>query len=223
MAALALRGSVDALRADDFPEQVAQLRAFLTDGFPEGHPFRAVQVIPGPGYVPALWLLGSSDFGARLAGMLGLPFGFAHHFAPHGTESGIAAYLESFRPDALDQPYALIGVAVFCAESDTEAAGLARAGALAWARSRTGGDGRVGRVEEAERYEPTLAERHVIEERMAYSVHGPPEAVRTRLDELAARFDVQELMLTTTAYDEEARLRSYELIAEMYDLAGEAA
>ncbi len=123
--ALALRRSVEALSADDFPEQLGALFGFFAGEFRDGHPMQRVRAIPAEGNQPALWLLGSSGYSAQVAGLLGLPFAFAHHFSAANTEPALELYHRSFRPSAgLAEPYCLIGVAVVCAED-------ARAGALA--------------------------------------------------------------------------------------------
>lgn len=119
--------------ADDFPEQLAELTRFLDDDFPSGHPFARIHAVPGPiqstspggvqsPHRPPIWLLGSSGFSARLAGMLGLPFAFAHHFSAQNTIPALDLYRESFRPSAvLDAPYALIGVSALATDDEKEA------------------------------------------------------------------------------------------------------
>lgn len=119
--------------ADDFPEQLAELTRFLDDDFPDGHPYRRIHAVPGPvqatspggvqsPHRPPLWLLGSSGFSARLAGTLGLPFAFAHHFSAQNTVPALDLYRESFRPSAiLDEPYALIGVSALATDEEKEA------------------------------------------------------------------------------------------------------
>src|SRR4029079_12892679 len=113
--ALALRRNLDPA-SDDLPSLLAELRAFFAGTIPR------IRAVPGSGHKPAIWLLGSSDFSARLAGELGLPFSFAHHFMPQNTLPAVAASRRSFRPSAiLDQPHLMVGVAVVCAESDERA------------------------------------------------------------------------------------------------------
>ena len=139
--------------ADDFPEQFGQLIGYFDGSFADDHPYRNIRAVPGLGYRPAIWLLGSSDYSARLAGLLGLPFSFAHHFASANTEPALEIYRRSFRPSAvLDEPYALIGVSVVCAPTDEEARWLSAPNALAIVRLAqrparavpdAGGSGRV--------------------------------------------------------------------------------
>ncbi|MFE6667831.1 LLM class flavin-dependent oxidoreductase [Streptomyces sp. NPDC057697] len=216
--------------ADDFPQQLAELTRFLDDDFPDGHPYARIHAVPGPvqataeGGVqpparPPLWLLGSSGFSARLAGVLGLPFAFAHHFSAQNTIPALDLYRESFRPSAvLDAPYALIGVAALAADDEREARRQVLSGALSMVRLRTGRPGLVPTPEEAEAYAFSPMEREFVDGWLANIVHGTADQVRTGLDDLAKRTGADELMITANAHGGEARLHSYELIADAYGL-----
>ncbi|MGP4000997.1 LLM class flavin-dependent oxidoreductase [Streptomyces sp. 8N706] len=218
--------------ADEFPQQLAELTHFLDDDFPDGHPYRRIHAVPGPiqatvpGGVqspsrPPIWLLGSSGFSARLAGMLGLPFAFAHHFSAANTVPALDLYRESFRPSAvLDEPYALIGVSALATEDEKEARRQVLTGALSMVRLRTGRPGLIPSPEEAEAYEFSALEREFVDSWLTNVVHGTADAVRDGLDGLVKRTGADELMITATAHGREARLRSYELIAEAYGLPG---
>jgi luciferase family oxidoreductase group 1 len=228
--AAALRRGDRAEGADDFPRQLAELTRFLDDDFPEGHPYARIHAVPGPvqGSVPggvqsaarpAIWLLGSSGFSARLAGTLGLPFAFAHHFSAANTIPALDLYRESFRPsEVLAEPYALIGVAALAADEEKDARRQVLSGALAMLRLRTGRPGLIPSPEEAEAYEFGLAEREFVDSWMANVVHGTSGAVREGLDALARRTGADELMLTANGHTPQARLRSYELIADAYGM-----
>ncbi|MDQ8707384.1 LLM class flavin-dependent oxidoreductase [Streptomyces sp. LHD-70] len=216
--------------ADDFPEQLAELTRFLDDDFPEGHPYARIHAVPGPvqatapGGVqstdrPAIWLLGSSGFSARLAGVLGLPFAFAHHFSAQNTVPALDLYRESFRPSAvLSAPYALIGVAALAADDEREARRQVLTGALSMLRLRTGRPGLVPTPEEAEAYDYSPMEREFVDGWLKNVVHGTPDEVRTGLDDLQKRTGADELMITANAHGGDARVRSYELIADAYRL-----
>ncbi|MEU2748247.1 LLM class flavin-dependent oxidoreductase [Streptomyces collinus] len=216
--------------ADDFPQQLAELTRFLDDDFPDGHPYRRIHAVPGPvqatspggvqsPHRPPLWLLGSSGFSARLAGTLGLPFAFAHHFSAQNTVPALDLYRESFRPSAvLDEPYALIGVSALAAEEEKEARRQVLAAALSMVRLRTGRPGLVPSPEEAEAYEFSPMERDFVDSWNANVVHGTPDEVRAGLDDLAKRTGADELMITANAHGGDVRLRSYELIADAYGL-----
>ncbi|MFG3304097.1 LLM class flavin-dependent oxidoreductase [Streptomyces wuyuanensis] len=216
--------------ADDFPQQLAELTRFLDDDFPDGHPYTRIHAVPGPvqatapGGVqsaarPPVWLLGSSGFSARLAGVLGLPFAFAHHFSARNTVPALDLYRDSFRPSqVLDAPYALIGVAALASDDAREARRQVMTGALSMLRLRTGRPGLIPTPEEAEAYDFGPMEREFVDGWLADIVHGTPDEVRAGLDELRKRTGADELMITANAHGGEARLRSYELIADAYGL-----
>ncbi|MFD9373044.1 LLM class flavin-dependent oxidoreductase [Streptomyces sp. NPDC060020] len=213
--------------ADDFPRQLMELTRFLDDDFPDGHPYARVHAVPGPVQGPAgrppLWLLGSSGFSARLAGELGLPFAYAHHFSAAGTLPALDLYRQSFRPSAvLDAPYAVIGVSALAADTDAEARAQVLTGALSMLRLRTGRPGLVPTPQEAAAYPFSPAERDFVDGWLANIVHGTPDEVRTGLDDLAKRTGADELMLTANAHSGAARLRSYELVADAYGMPAHA-
>ncbi|MEU3710832.1 LLM class flavin-dependent oxidoreductase [Streptomyces catenulae] len=216
--------------ADEFPQQLAELTRFLDDTFPDGHPYARIHAVPGPvqatspggvqsAHRPPLWLLGSSGFSARLAGSLGLPFAFAHHFSAANTVPALDLYRASFRPsEVLAEPYALIGVAALAAEDEREARRQVMTGALSMLRLRTGTPGLVPSPEEAAGHPYTSHERAFVDSWLANIVHGTPDAVREGLDDLVERTGADELMLTANAHGGATRLRSYELIADAYGL-----
>jgi luciferase family oxidoreductase group 1 len=199
---------------DDFPQQFGELLGFFDGSFAEGHPYRNIHAVPGLGYRPAIWLLGSSDYSARMAGLLGLPFSFAHHFASANTEAALALYRSTFRPSpALEEPHASIGVSVVCAPTAEEARWLAAPSALAILRLRSGRPGRYPTPEEAAAYRFTPSEREVAKAWTGSHVVGTPESVGADLRALQARTGVQELMVTTVVHGHAERRRSYELVA----------
>ena len=206
--ALALRRTMQGLSAEDFPAELAELIAMLA-----GDPSRP-QAVPAAAGLPQVWLLGSSDFSARLAGLLGLPFSFAHHFSAVNTEPALAIYRQSFRPSQwLDEPYAMVAVSATCADTDERAEYLAKPGWLASLRMQAGTPIRLPSPEEAAGYEFSPAERAFIEHRKAGQALGSPQTVASQLSELLRRTGADELMLTHLIYGLEDRLRSYQLIA----------
>ncbi|WP_182905554.1 LLM class flavin-dependent oxidoreductase [Microbispora sp. H13382] len=214
----ALRRSAE-VDPDEFPHQVAELTGFLDGAFPPGHPYEKIRAVPRGDDRPPIWLLGSSGFSARLAGLLGLPFAFAHHFSAANTEPALDLYRSSFRPSAvLDRPYALIGVAAVAADTEEEALRQTMPGALSWLRLRHGRPGRTPTPEEAEAYPYTPMEREFVRERLSTVVHGDPQTVRAGLEELRKRTGADELMITTQVHGGATRLRSYELIAQAYGM-----
>ncbi|MFJ6807893.1 LLM class flavin-dependent oxidoreductase [Streptomyces anulatus] len=216
--------------ADDFPQQLMELIRFLDDDFPDGHPYARIHAVPGPvqatspggvqsAHRPPVWLLGSSGFSARLAGTLGLPFAFAHHFSAQNTVPALDLYRESFRPSAvLDAPYALIGVSALAADDEREARRQVLTGALSMVRLRTGRPGLIPSPEEAAAYDFSPMEREFVDGWLANVIHGTADEVRGGLDDLAKRTGADELMITANAHGGEARLRSYDLIADAYGL-----
>ncbi|MFI0449591.1 LLM class flavin-dependent oxidoreductase [Actinomadura sp. 6N118] len=208
--ARALRRSPDALSADDFPEQVHELRAYFGE---------QSKVTPAAGNEPPVWLLGSSGYSARLAGMLGLPFAFAHHFSAENTLPALQIYRESFRPSVLAEPYALIAVSVTAAETDVEARELARPQALSFLRLRQGRPGLLPSPEEAAAHPYTPLESEIIQARLDSQVVGGRESVRSQMDALLESTKADEVMVTTMVYDQADRLRSYDILADLYDLS----
>jgi luciferase family oxidoreductase group 1 len=215
--AMALRRAAMSLSADEFPEELGALLGFFSGTFPDEHPYTRITAVPGRGYRPAIWLLGSSDYSARLAGRLGWPFSFAHHFAAANTLPALAAYRAEFRPSSdLDEPYAMVAVAVICAPTDEEARWLAGSSRLAFLRLRSGRPGTFPTPEEAAGYQFTPAEREFVRSWTSSLIVGDPAHVRARLEELGATTNADELMITTMVHGHAERLRSYELVANEF-------
>ena len=214
--AAALRRSPEALPADDFPEQLMDLVGFFTGQWPDGHPFAQITAVPGLGHQPAMWLLGSSGYSAQVAGLLGLPFAFAHHFSAANTLPALALYRQHFRPsEILERPYAMVAAAVVCAETDERARFLAGSGALSFLRLRAGRPGPLPSPEEAAAYPYNELERAFVEDRQASNIIGSPETVSRKITDLVEATAADELMITTMVYDPAGRLRSFQLVAEI--------
>ena len=200
---------------DDFPSQLAELVGYFDGTIPADHPFSKIEATPARGYRPAVWLLGSSDFSATLAGRLGLPFSFAYHFAPAGLESALHAYRSAFDPsDDCPEPYVMLGVSTVCAETDERARWLAAPGGLAFLRLRQGRPGRYPTPEDAAAYRYTPNEREAIKAWTSSHVVSTPDAVVEGLAGLVERTGVQELMISTMLASPEDRERSVTLLAE---------
>ncbi|WP_199745331.1 LLM class flavin-dependent oxidoreductase [Amycolatopsis sp. WAC 04182] len=208
--ALALRGP-GGLTAENFPQQFAELLAYF-----EHSDQRAVNAVTAEGNKPPVWLLGSSGFSARMAGELGLPFSFAHHFSAENTLPAVALYRDSFKPsDVLDEPYVMLGVSVVAAETDERAQYLAAPSGLTFLSLRKGRPIPLPTPEEAAAYPYTDIERVFIEDRAASSIIGSPETVHKGLETLLADTGANELMITTMVHDQADRVRSYELVSEL--------
>jgi luciferase family oxidoreductase group 1 len=204
---------------EEFPRQLGELLAYFNDTFPDDHPFKSIHATPGRGYQPAVWLLGSSLYSAQLAGLLGLPFSFAHHFSGENTEAAVEAYRQSFDPSGvLDQPYVMLGVNVLAAPTLDEARYLAGPGKLAMARLRTGHPDVYPTPEEAATHDYSPQEEATARSWGRHHVIGPPEAVRAGLLDLVERTGADELMVTTMTHGFDERVRSYRLVAEALDL-----
>jgi luciferase family oxidoreductase group 1 len=204
---------------EDFPRNLGELLSFFDGRFPPEHPYGAITAVPAFGYRPDVWLLGSSDFSARLAGHLGLPFSFAHHFSAANTLPAVTAYRESFRPsEVLAEPYLMIAATVLAAETEERARWLAGSGALSIVRLRTGRPGPVPTPEEAAAYSFTPHEKEIVKAWTASHIVGDPDAVRDGIDDLVARTGADEIMVAGMAHDPAARRRSIELIAVAWGL-----
>jgi luciferase family oxidoreductase group 1 len=219
--AKALRRTAGLLAVDDFPDQLAELTTFLAGGtFPVGHPYHGVAAYP-QAEMPPLWLLGSSGYSAQVAGMLGLPFAFAHHFSSQNTLPALELYRSSFRPSpGRERPYAIVATAVLCAEDDERAEYLASPIRLAMLRLRGGRPGVFPSPAEAAAYPWTPHERAAADAATSSHVVGSPEKVRAGLDTLIRDTGADEIMVTTNVHDHADRVRSYELLAELAELAG---
>ncbi|QUX28109.1 LLM class flavin-dependent oxidoreductase [Nocardiopsis akebiae] len=198
-----------------FPNDVQELQAYFEPAEP-GQPVRA---IPGEGLRVPLWILGSSLFGAQLAAQLGLPYAFASHFAPDALYEALKAYREAFRPSQQsERPYAMAGVNAFVADTDEEAQHLFTTMQQAFLGTLRGARGRLRPpVEDLDTaWRPGEKER--LDHMLRYSFVGSPETVRRKLDLFVADTGVDELMVSSMIYDQKARLRSFELLAELADL-----
>ncbi|MFG2039338.1 LLM class flavin-dependent oxidoreductase [Dactylosporangium sp. NPDC048998] len=204
--ALALRRTMEGLSAENFPEELQDLIAYF-DG--EGR----ILASPGKGDKPDVWLLGSSGYSAQLAGALGLPFAFAHHFSAQNTLPALALYRTNFRPSRwLAEPYAMVAVSAIAAPTDEEAEFLSGPSALSFLRLRSGRPEPLATPEEAAAYPYSDREREFVLQRREGQALGSPDTVRKQLIELLEATRADEFMLTCMVYDLEARARSFELI-----------
>jgi luciferase family oxidoreductase group 1 len=217
MTARALRRSAEALSDDDFPQQLGELVGFFRGGFPEDHPYRAIKAVPGYGEAPPIWLLGSSGYSAQLAGLLGLPFAFAHHFMAQNTLPALELYRRSFRPsDVLPAPYAMVAAQVIVADSDEEAQRLAAPTALSFLQLRRNNPIPLPTVEQAAAYEWTEQDRAFVAQRQAGQAIGGVDTVRSALATLLEQTAADELMVTTMVPEADARLHSMTLLRGLF-------
>ena len=199
---------------DDFPEQLAELLAYLEDDFPPQHPFARLTALPGVPEAPEPWLLGSSPQSALWAAQLGLPYAFADFINPRGAEIA-ALYHERFTDSGrLPAAQGVVAVSAIAAATDEEAERLAASGRMAFAMLRRGNPIPVPPVEDALRF---LAANPVSSDRRL--VLGAPATVRAGLEAVAREYGAHEVMVVTIVHDHAARRRSYELIAEAFGLS----
>jgi len=202
---------------DDFLERFNELMLLETRGFPEGHPFHKVWAMPAEVNLPPIFLLGSSDYSAQLAGRIGAAFSFAHHFATFDASEAMQLYRDNFRPSpAHEKPYAILATHVVCADTDEEAERLAQSVSLHFARRAKGEHLPLASPEEALAYDYTPVDRARIAQSRTRLAVGPPATVRARLDALIKATQADELMVTTMVFDHEARKRSYELLIQAF-------
>ncbi|WP_150303316.1 LLM class flavin-dependent oxidoreductase [Pseudomonas saliphila] len=197
--------------AENFPQDVQELQGFLGPR----KAGRRIEAIPGVDTNVPLWILGSSLFGAQLAAALGLPYGFASHFAPQALHQALDVYRSTFKPSAqADKPYALVGVNVIAAETDEEARYLATSQQMSFTDLFRGTRGLMQPpIEDIDTYW-SPQEKAQAGQMLSCSVVGSRESVRRGLQQLIADTAADELMIVCDIFDPEKRLMSLQLIAE---------
>ncbi len=205
--------------SDSFPQQVAETVGWLDDSLPDDHPFKSVRAMPTGAGAPQVWLLGSSDYSGALAAQLGLRFAFAHFINARGGDGVSRAYRDNFRPSEREgHPYSIVCVFVICAQSSEEAERLAAPIDHRRVLMATGRESLVPTTEEALAWPYTDQDRAIIARERERAVIGTPDTVKHRLLEIQDAFQADELMLITITGDYASRLRSYELVADAFDL-----
>jgi luciferase family oxidoreductase group 1 len=200
---------------------VRDLVGFLDGTLPSEHPFARVRAMPAGDAAPEIWLLGSSDYSGGLAALLGLRFAFAHFITAQGGDAVMQAYKSEFLPSAREPaPRAVLCVFAICAESNAEAERLAKSIDLRRLHMALGIDAPVPTYAEAAARQYDEREAAYIRAQRARVVLGDPPTVRQRLLALATKYAADELMILTITGDYPSRRRSYELIAEAFELGG---
>ena len=198
---------------DTFPQDVLELQSYFRPATPD----QALRAVPGAGLNVPLYLLGSSDFSARLAAELGLPFAFASHFAPEYLIVALDLYRRNFKPSpALEQPHAMIGVGVFAAETDAVAQRLFTSAQLQFLNLLRGHPSELPPPVDTMEGRWTRAEQLAVAQRTRCAAVGSPETVRRRIDELLEETRADEIIATAQIYDHAARLRSFEIAAKVF-------
>jgi luciferase family oxidoreductase group 1 len=198
--------------SDRFPEQVWELAGHLDGTLPADHPFKRVRLQPEVDTVPQVWLLGSSDFSGALAAQLGLRFAFAHFINARGGDEVTRFYRQNFQ--GAGQASVIVCTFLICAETDGQAEQLAASIDLRRLHMALNIDSAVPTPEEAARHAYTPEERQYVMSQRARAVIGGPQKCRRELEEMAARYAADEVMVLTITGDYASRLRSYELLIE---------
>jgi luciferase family oxidoreductase group 1 len=217
--ALALKRERGTNMPDDFEDQVSELLAYFDRTFPAGHPFGNLHIAPDAPGAPDVWMLGSSLWSANAAAAFGLPYAFAHFFFGMGTRQAIETYQHSFTPSThRAQPQAMAAVGVICADTSEEAEYLANSVRLLQRRIRMNDRRPVAAPDDAIRELQTLGGATPDEGEWPRYFVGTPAQVKPQLEAMAASLNIDELVVNTITYDHAARLRSYALLAQAFEL-----
>ncbi len=197
---------------DAFPQDIIELQSYFADDGQTG-----IHAVPGGGANVALWVLGSSSFGAQLAAALGLPYAFASHFAPDSLDMACRLYREQFKPSAaLDKPHLMLGFNVIAADTDEEAELLATSQQQAFVAIRTTGTG-IRLPAPLPGYRDTLGPQAaaMLDHVLQCTAIGSPDTVRRQIAAFLERTGANELMLVSSIHDHQARKHSLEIAAEV--------
>jgi luciferase family oxidoreductase group 1 len=217
--ARALRRNLEA-GSDSFPQDVVELMTY----FQPAEPGQRLRAVPGEGQNVPVWILGSSTYGAQLAAMLGLPYAFASHFAPAELEHALDIYRSRFQPsEQRDKPYVMLGLNVFAAKTDAEAKLLFTSLQQAFVNLRTGRPGKLPPPVDGYDGQIDSAAKVMLEHALSCAIVGSPETIRGGLDAFIERTGADELMVTAQIYDHAARVRSFEILAEVHGEMAKAA
>lgn len=199
---------------DTFPRDLQELQAY----FRPSAAGQAVRAIPGEGLDVPIYVLGSSEFGARLAAELGLPYAFASHFAPDYLHLALDLYRRNFKPsESLAEPYVMVGVNLFVADKDAEAQRLFTSLQQQFLNLVRGRPGEVPPPVESMAGQWSPAEQAHVQRMTSYSAVGAPGTVRQELTAMLTETDADEIIATAQIYDHAARLRSFELASEVFE------
>jgi luciferase family oxidoreductase group 1 len=202
-----------------FGARVADTLAFLTNDRPMTEALENVHATPHPDIPPQVWLLGSSDQSAQLAARFGLAFSFAHFIEPHMGFDIVRQYREAFRPSKhFGVPRVSVGVTVICADTQDEVDYISASHKLWRLRFEQGTLGAFPSPEDSLGHPYTDVEEAMINRRTRHGISGTPDKVKAQLEEFAMQYQCNELVVLTICYDQKARMRSYELLSEAFEL-----
>ena len=200
---------------NEFPRDVVELQHYFKD--PQAG--QRVVATPGAGTNVPIWILGSSLFGAQLAAMLGLPFAFASHFAPAALDQAITIYREKFEPsEQLAEPYVMLGDNICAATTDEEAGYLRTSSLQSFVNLRRGVPGKLPPPVEGYEEQLSGAEQAMVQDLSRCAAVGSPTSVKSQIEAFLEETQADELIIVSSVYEHEARLRSYEITADIVNL-----
>ena len=200
---------------NEFPRDVVELQHYFKD--PQAG--QRVVATPGAGTNVPIWILGSSLFGAQLAAMLGLPFAFASHFAPEALDQAITIYREKFEPsEQLAEPYVMLGYNICAATTDEEAGYLRTSSLQSFVNLRRGIPGKLPPPVEGYEEQLSGAEQAMVQDLSRCAAVGSPSSVKSQIEAFLEETQADELIIVSSVYEHEARLRSYEITADIVNL-----
>jgi luciferase family oxidoreductase group 1 len=214
--------TLSALRStdgNDFPHELAEMLAFEQESFPLGHPYAQIRVVPEHVALPPIFLLGSSGASAHAAGELGVGYSFAAHFSAAPPRPAFDAYRAAFKPTPqMTKPHAILAVSALVAPTNDEAAFLSTSQALSWALFHSGELRKLLPPEQASAHIYTPQQQAIIDKQGKLWIVGDPQQVKAEIERQAEAAGADEVMVTTTIWSHELRLRSYRLLAEAFGL-----
>jgi luciferase family oxidoreductase group 1 len=214
--------TLSALRSVDgsyFPQEMAELLAFEQGGFPPDHPYSPIRVVPENVALPPVFILGSSGASAAAAGELGVGYSFAAHFSAAPAAPAFAAYRAAFQPSAqFAKPHAILAVSALLAPTAEEAKFLSSSQAVSWALFHSGEERKLVSPEAASARQLTPQQQAIVEKQSKLWIVGDRQQVKAAIEQQAEAAGADEVMVTTTVWSHELRLRSYRLLAEAFGL-----
>ena len=214
--------TLSALRSVDgnyFPQEMAELLAFEQSSFPADHPYAPIRVVPEKVDLPPIYILGSSGASAAAAGELGVGYSFAAHFSAAPAAPAFAAYRAAFQPSAqFVKPHAILAVSALVAPTEDEAKFLSTSQAVSWALFHSGEERKLLSPETASTRQLTPQQQAFIEKQSRLWIVGDPQQVKAAIEAQAEAAGADEVMVTTTVWSHELRLRSYRLLADAFGL-----
>ena len=223
MASYALQAGPNSYPIEKYPQQVYDLMRYLSETFPDDHPFSNLRAMPAAPNWAAPWLLSSSMGSVGIAAKLGLPLSFAHFIAQGGGPDYVKWYRDNFEPSEwFDKPRVNIGISAITADTVERAHDLATCRHVMRLMRNKGQEMKgVPSVDEIKAMNFSEADEDFIEQQRAKSIEGDPDMVKAKIESLAEQYETDEVIVLTITHDYAERQRSYELLAEAFELKGE--